>query len=50
MTQITVTENGNIRGVFTRVISVSLTDSLNGECTFQFTVISSAAAEIFTGL
>ena len=50
MTQITVTENGNIRGVFTRVISASLTDSLNGECTFQFTVISSAAAEIFTGL
>ncbi len=50
MTQITVTENGNIRGLFTRVISASLTDSLNGECTFQFTVISSAAAEIFTGL
>lgn len=50
MTQITVTENGNIRGVFTRVISASLTDSLNGECTFQFTVISSAASEIFTGL
>lgn len=50
MTQITVTENGNIRGVFTRVISASLTDSLNGECTFQFTVISSAAAEIFAGL
>ena len=50
MTQITVTENGNIRGVFTRVISASLTDSLNGECTFQFTVISSAAAEVFTGL
>lgn len=50
MTQITVTENGNTRGVFTRVISASLTDSLNGECTFQFTVISSAAAEIFTGL
>ena len=50
MTQIIVTENGNIRGVFTRVISASLTDSLNGECTFQFTVISSAAAEIFTGL
>lgn len=50
MTQITVTENGNIRGVFTWVISASLTDSLNGECTFQFTVISSAAAEIFTGL
>ena len=50
MTRITVTENGNIRGVFTRVISASLTDSLNGECTFQFTVISSAAAEIFTGL
>ena len=50
MTQITVTENGNIRGVFTKVISASLTDSLNGECTFQFTVISSAAAEIFTGL
>lgn len=50
MSQITVTENGNIRGVFTRVISASLTDSLNGECTFQFTVISSEAAEIFTGL
>lgn len=50
MTQITVTENGNIRGVFSRVISASLTDSLNGECTFQFTVISSAASEIFTGL
>lgn len=50
MTQITVTENGNIRGVFTRVISATLTDSLNGECTFQFAVISSAAAEIFTGL
>ena len=50
MTQITVTENGNIRGVFTKVISASLTDSLNGECTFQFTVISSAATEIFTGL
>lgn len=50
MTHITVTENGNIRGVFSRVISASLTDSLNGECTFQFTVISSAAAEIFTGL
>lgn len=50
MTQITVTENGNIRGVFTRVISASLTDSLNGECTFQFAVISSVAAEIFTGL
>lgn len=50
MTQITVTENGNVRGVFTRVISASLTDSLNGECTFQFTVISSTASEIFTGL
>lgn len=50
MTQIIVTENGNIRGVFSRVISASLTDSLNGECTFQFTVISSAASEIFTGL
>ena len=50
MTQIIVTENGNIRGVFSSVISASLTDSLNGECTFQFTVISSAAAEIFTGL
>ena len=36
--------------MFSRVISASLTDSLNGECTFQFTVISSAAAEIFTGL
>ncbi|MGN1110273.1 MAG: hypothetical protein ACI4QY_01375 [Oscillospiraceae bacterium] len=50
MTQITVTENGNVRGVFTRVISASLTDSLNGECTFEFTVISSAASEVFTGL
>lgn len=45
-----VTENGNVRGVFTRVISASLTDSLNGECTFQFSVISSMASEIFTGL
>lgn len=50
MVQIIVTENGNIRGVFTRVISASLTDSLNGECTFQFSVISSMASEIFTGL
>lgn len=43
MVEIIVTENGNVRGVFTRVISASLTDSLNGECTFQFSVISSAA-------
>jgi len=50
MVEIIVTENGNVRGVFTRVISASLTDSLNGECTFQFSVISSAAKEIFTGL
>lgn len=50
MVQIIVTENGNVRGVFTRVISASLTDSLNGECTFQFSVISSMASEIFTGL
>ncbi len=32
------------------MISASLTDSLNGECTFQFSVISSMASEIFTGL
>ena len=50
MVEIIVTENGNVRGVFTRVISASLTDSLNGECTFQFSVISSMASEIFTGL
>ena len=50
MVEIIVTENGNVRGVFTRVISASLTDSLNGECTFQFSVISSMAKEIFTGL
>lgn len=50
MVEIIVTENGNVRGAFTRVISASLTDSLNGECTFQFSVISSAAKEIFTGL
>ncbi|MFR0870094.1 MAG: hypothetical protein ACLSG5_01215 [Oscillospiraceae bacterium] len=36
MVEIIVTENGNVCGVFTRVISASLTDSLNGECTFQF--------------
>ena len=50
MVEIIVTENGNVRGVFTRVISASLTDSLNGECTFQFSVISSMASEIYTGL
>ena len=50
MVEIIVTENGNVRGVFTRVISALLTDSLNGECTFQFSVISSMASEIFTGL
>lgn len=50
MVEIIVTENGNVRGAFTRVISASLTDSLNGECTFQFSVISSMASEIFTGL
>ena len=50
MVEIIVTENGNVRGVFTRVISASLTDSLNGECTFQFSVISSMASEIVTGL
>ena len=50
MVEIIVTENGNVRGVFSRVISASLTDSLNGECTFQFSVISSMASEIFTGL
>lgn len=50
MVEIIVTENGNVRGVFTRIISASLTDSLNGECTFQFSVISSMASEIFTGL
>ena len=50
MVEIIVTENGNVRGVFTRVISASLTDSLNGECTFQFSVMSSMASEIFTGL
>ena len=50
MVEIIVTEKGNVRGVFTRVISASLTDSLNGECTFQFSVISSMASEIFTGL
>ena len=50
MVEIIVTENGNVRGVFTRVISASLTDSLNGECTFQFSVISSMASEIFTEL
>lgn len=49
MTSITVTEKGNVRCAFTRVISSSLTDSLNGECTFRFTVMSSAAAGIFTG-
>ena len=49
MVEIIVTENGNVRGCL-RVISASLTDSLNGECTFQFSVISSMASEIFTGL
>lgn len=50
MTQIIVSENGNIRGVFTRVIAASLSDSLNGECSFQFSVISSKLGQIYTGL
>lgn len=49
MTKIIVTENGNIRGEFSKVISASLSDSLSGECTFEFSVTSAMAKDIFTG-
>lgn len=49
MTKIIVTENGNIRGEFSKVISASLSDSLSGECTFEFSLTSAMAKDIFTG-
>jgi len=50
MPRIIVDEKGNIRGNFTRVISASLTDSLSGECMFQFCVTSAMAELLTTGL
>lgn len=46
MTKICIYNEDSLVCEFTKVISARLTDSLSGECTFEFTVTSIMAAEI----
>ncbi|MBD5113554.1 MAG: hypothetical protein HDT42_13635 [Ruminococcaceae bacterium] len=49
MTKISVFDGTILKAEYSRVISASLTDSLNGECTFEFSVTSEMANGITTG-
>lgn len=46
MTKICVYNGGDFVCEYTKVISSRLTDSLSGECTFEFTITSAMAADI----
>ena len=48
LTQIVVLNKDAVIAIFTKVISASLTDSLSGECTFEFSVTATMAANITT--
>ena len=48
LTQIVVLNKDAVIAIFTKVISASLTDSLSGECTFEFSVTAAMAANITT--
>lgn len=50
MTKISVFDEGNLKSVFTKVISAKLTNTLSGECTFEFSVTSAMATDISTGM
>lgn len=49
MTKICVFDGSILKAEYSRVISASLTDSLNGECIFEFSVTSEMANGITTG-